>query len=62
MATDLKKMVEEWRSIHYGLAFPLKELLTAMAAEIEANREEVQQLKTQVLSHFAAHQAEDCKD
>jgi len=55
MATDLTKMVEEW----YGdirkkneIGNSLYDALKAMAAEIEANREEIEKLKTQDVNPY----------
>lgn len=38
MVTDLKKMVEEWKNTHCSADLPLRELLTAMAKQIDANK------------------------
>lgn len=39
MSTDLTKMVEEWKKISYFPKADLAEILETVAAEIEANRE-----------------------
>jgi len=62
---DLKKMVNGWfeqtraegetgSALHY--------LLLNIAAEIKANRKEIQKLKDSTNIHFVAHHAEDCRE
>ena len=52
MAVDLTKMVEEWWRAYWAGAEendnPLHLILKAMAAEIEANREEIRTLESQI--------------
>jgi len=51
MATDLKKMVEDWWHsirVHRGQE-SLYETLKAMAAEIEVNRKEIEKLKPETV-------------
>lgn len=65
MSTDLKKLVEKWfKETHKAgeVTSDLYETLLAMAAEIEANREEIERLKNPVKSCFAAPQDEECED
>ena len=55
MATDLKKMVEEWWNNKWGsqhpfTLLPTHRLFLAMAAEIEDNREEIEKLKGGIIS------------